>query len=258
MVDSAQWHFVLGVLAFLVGPVLLAFVGFGLYFLFEEIAFRRKLAVDDRRIETREQQKALVDAASDRERLEELVRNGADLDQRADRGDSPLHRAYLDGNTAAVRNLKEAGSRDVLNTDGLLPHEMTMVASAMALIEEGVALITDDGEYPDPQDGRRITSALRAVGRARYRVALDRAMPYTVDRLGRKYALVAIRVGQPGTEAILCRLLKRRGPGVERVATDFLNSGNGTLRTAAERWALANDYRIVYHNHGGSVTWGSP
>lgn len=69
---------------------------------------------------------------------------------------------------------------------------------------------------------------------------------------------VAHAMGHSGSETILRRLLNEPGSVDRDIAVDFLNSGNGTLRAEAERWARANSYEIKQHLQGGLVAWGSP
>lgn len=242
--DIAWWHVVLGIfiLLLILNPVMKA-------------VFRRQVRKAERWHGSFDE---LVDAASDSGALDQLIRSGANLSHRTRGGDTPLHRAYFLDRQDAVSNLKDAGApEEQPNFDGLLPHEMTAVAHAMGLIEEGVALIADDGRWREPQDGQRIWSALRKTSGTHYRVALDRGLPFTPDQLGRRHALLAIKVGHSGSETILRRLLNEPGSVDRDIAVDFLNSGNGTLRAEAERWARANSYEIIEHLHGGLVTWGS-
>lgn len=241
------WHILLGVLALLLIVLIVQQVAYALD--------RKKIRASERRRNNRFHE--ICKAASNRDVLNKLVRGGADLSQPTFRGDTALHLAYLHGDSEAVTNLVDAGApEDQPNFERLLPHEMKALGEAVALIEAGVAQIADDGRWM--QYGAQTVSRLRAMPKKRYRIALGRCLPYTPDHLGRKYALLAIKVGQPGSEKILMRLLDNFGTCDREIATDFLNAGNSTLRALAEQRAKEKNHKIIIADYQSRwALWGS-
>ena len=66
-----------------------------------------------------------------------------------------------------------------------------------------------------------------------------------------------IKLGKPGSEALLCSALDNYGDA--EMALAYLNCGNEQLYTAAEAWANKNNYKIFQTIGGGSksLVWGS-
>ena len=95
------------------------------------------------------------------------------------------------------------------------------------------------------------TNSFAIVGAAEAIVQIDasRVDSILVSSLsGKDLAVVAgahaffIRRGTPGSEHVLIEALQSYG-GME-MATNFLNSGNRTLRESAERWASNHDLKV--------------
>lgn len=64
-----------------------------------------------------------------------------------------------------------------------------------------------------------------------------------------------IRRGEAGTETVLIKTLNKKGN--KEMAVTYLNSGNGQLEEAAQRWARSHGYRVHRHPSGKDFPrWG--
>jgi hypothetical protein len=61
---------------------------------------------------------------------------------------------------------------------------------------------------------------------------------------------------EEGTEEILVAALNSLF-GTSSMVQDFINCGNATLASAAEKWAYRNGYQIIRLPGGGTVRWGT-
>lgn len=189
----------------------------------------------------------------DVELLAELLRAGADPDATDPGGDTALHVAYYENRPDAVAWLIRHGAGErVRNRHGFTPAEMPRLAEVVRLLRRGADTLTPVGSAHKPI-GTSLPEQLRAAPVEMYLAALERLV--TVDPAKQRVVYLAIKLGIPGTEEVLCRLLWWMGR--EPIAEVYLNSGSPELRACAQEWAAAHRYEIVTATGHHHVTWGA-
>jgi hypothetical protein len=234
-------------------------LGFVVVVIVLPIAFLLLLGMlQNRRVGQRNQQvDGLLEAASSERRddLAQAVASGVPIDVRDDEGNSALHRAHYEHQAVAVALLKEFGADENLrNKLGLTPGDMGKLAHAEAAIRRGARLLNERGTWIDPEAGRSIYDELGRVQVHVYKPAIVRVV-LAATGIRRRVLFLAIKLGRPGSEEQLCRVLD--GFGSKELAEDFLNCGSTTLADAAELWAKR--HRYVVHRSGGAhrVSWAT-
>jgi hypothetical protein len=196
----------------------------------------------------------VLDAArrGDVELLAELVRAGADVNSIGADRNTALHLAYYENRPDAVAWLIDHGAEQQgRNRYGFTPAEMRRFAEVAGLLRRGADALTAVGSVHKPI-GTSLPEQLRAAPPEAYLAALERLA--TVDPARHRVVLLAVKLGIPGTEEVLCDLLRRMGdPSTAEV---YLNCGSPALRACAQRWAAANRFEIIDGRGDHHVTWG--
>jgi hypothetical protein len=188
----------------------------------------------------------------DVELLAELLRAGADVDALDADRNTALHLAYYENRPDAVAWLTRHGATTLWrNRYGFTPAEMPKFAEVVRLLRRGADALTPVGGAHKPI-GTSLPEKLRAAPVEMYLAALDRLA--TVDPAKHRVVYLAIKLGIPGTEELLCDLLWR--VGTQSTAEVYLNSGSAALRACAQEWAAINRYHIVDGTGHHHVTWG--
>jgi ankyrin repeat protein len=184
--------------------------------------------------------------------LAERVRDGGDLDVLDTDDNTPLHLAYFENRSAAVAWLIEHGAEQQRpNRYGFIPAEMRRFAEVVRLVRRGADALTPVGSVSQPI-GTSLPEQLRAAPVEMYLAAVERLV--TVDPARRRVLLLAIKLGIPGTEKLLCDLLWSMGD--QPTAEAYLNSGSPALRACSQRWAATHLYDIIDGRGHHYVTWG--
>ena len=196
----------------------------------------------------------VLDAArrGDVELLADLVGAGADVNSIGPDRNTALHLAYYEDRPAAVAWLIEHGAEQQWrNRYGFTPAEMRPFAEVVRLLRRGADALTTVGSMNKPI-GTSLPDQLRAAPVEIYLAAVERLA--TVDPARRRVVLLAIKLGIPGTEELLCDLLRRMGD--RTTAEVYLNSGSPALRACAQEWAATHRFDIVDGRGDHHVTWG--
>lgn len=82
---------------------------------------------------------------------------------------------------------------------------------------------------------------------------VDELLPYLSDEKTVTVYFPLIMIGEEGTVNALVSALDKFG--YKRMALDYLNSGNGKLEDAAERWADRHGYEVVTTTGVPRVVW---
>jgi hypothetical protein len=196
----------------------------------------------------------VLDAArrGDVELLADLVRAGADVNAIGADRNTALHLAYYENRPAAVAWLIGHGAEQQWrNRHGFTPAEMRRFGEVVRLVRRGADALTAVGSVHKPI-GTSLRNELRAVPVELYLAAVERLA--TVDPAKRRVVFLAIKLGIPGTEDLLCDLLRRSG---DRPAAEvYLNAGSPPLRACALQWAATHGFDIVDGRGDHHVTWG--
>jgi hypothetical protein len=184
--------------------------------------------------------------------LAERVRDGADLHVHDKDNNTPLHLAYFEDRSTAVAWLIEHGAdQRCRNRYGFVPAEMRQFAEVVRLVRRGADSLSSVGSLSHPI-GRSLPEQIMAAPIEMYLAAVDRL--FSVDPAKRRVLLLAIKLGVPGSEKLLCDILWSAGD--KPTALVYLNSGSPELIACGQQWAATHGYDIRdglgYHY----VTWG--
>lgn len=120
------------------------------------------------------------------------------------------------------------------------------------LVHKGAGYLSDEADWIDIDEGRRIYNILKTV---KGEVVVDSLARHVLKPEIRLRALfLGVKLGIPGTEERLNKILVKRGD--KRMAEDFLNSGSQKLYDGGREWANEHGYFIRSGMGSHRVTWG--
>lgn len=157
-----------------------------------------------------------------------------------------LLRTLLDyWNDRTAERLRKAASRlDLAGLPG--------AGEADALFQEAVDVLDERGGWLDRDAGARICQRLRQIPDAPYVAAIERVGSHHPG--GGRAAVLAIRLGRPGSEPALSNVLSARHDS--SLAVEYLNSGSERLDRIAGDWAARNGYGIIQRTGSSFARWG--
>ncbi|RJP40590.1 MAG: ankyrin repeat domain-containing protein [Phycisphaerales bacterium] len=184
--------------------------------------------------------------------IDQRMKRGALVNAQDESGNTPLHYAYYHEQTEAVDRLMAYGAdAGVRNHDGLTPAQMRDVGKAKRLLDEGVRLLNQSGEWTAPDRARPIYDELRTLDGQVVTNVIVAKTSRGEDRLCTLF--LAVKLGIPGSEDRLNELLQIHGD--KSMAEDFLNCGSQALNEGAHRWAESRGYTIGSGTGSHRVRW---
>lgn len=120
------------------------------------------------------------------------------------------------------------------------------------LVSTGTDLLDENANWTDAETARVIYDALKRMGDKTTDSLVKRIRQGKSKRL--RTLFLAVKLGMPGSEARLNRLLDQHGN--VSMAEDFLNSGSEKLHDGGERWANSRGYLINTGNGSHRTRWG--
>ncbi|MFG1604373.1 ankyrin repeat domain-containing protein [Actinoplanes sp. NPDC049265] len=181
----------------------------------------------------------------DRAATARLLAEGSDVNATDRAGDTVLHQAYYNGRDGLIGSLLDRGADPARrNHAGLTPERMRDLAPVVRLMRTAADTVGVVGLAGRDQ--------LRRAPEDLYAAALWRLV--ASDPAKHRAVTLAVRLGVPGTEPVLSRLLQSFGDLT--MAVILLNCGSPELRTAAELWARAHGYTLIRAYGGQPATWG--
>jgi hypothetical protein len=144
------------------------------------------------------------------------------------------------------------------------------------LITTGALLLTDDAEWTDQNEARKVYDLIKRYdnksvveGLVRQVIQDSPNSLHILEKLGWKVTgliqdvtnrrlhvlFLAIKLGIPGNQQRLNQVLDKHGD--EKMAENFLNSGSSELYEGGKRWANKHGYSIMTGMGSHRASWGN-